>query len=178
MSGDQLAPEFHRLSDAPLDLEFVKSSRTKSSYDIVGGGRLFAHIDITFSRKAVARSADGTWTFSRPKGLNPRRIEVTRQDSQTRTELDLRAWMRGGAVDLGGVSYDILAKAAVDEYWRCERDGRPLFVVRNIRSTGKRKHTMELSAPGRSDPNIALLLLLTIEAHVAARVEDPMSGGV
>jgi hypothetical protein len=175
MAEDQGA-ELHPLSDAPSDLELVKSSWRKQAYEIVGGGRSFAYIDYTITGKATARSAEGTWTFSRPKGVIHRRIKVTSQDGQIRADLDLRAWKRGGMIELGGISYDIRAKGAVGERWRCERDGQELFTVKKIHSLKKGKGAIKLSALGRTDPNLALLLLLTMDANHASDSESAAAG--
>jgi hypothetical protein len=175
MAEDQGA-ELHPLSDAPSDLEFVKSSWRKQAYEIVGGDRSFAYIDYTITGKATARSAEGTWTFSRPKGVIHRRIKVTSQDGQIRADLDLRAWKRGGMIELGGTSYDIRTRGAVSARWRCERDGQELFTVKEIHSLKKEKGAIKLSALGRTDPNLALLLLLTMDANHAADSESAAAG--
>ena len=109
-------------------------------------------------------------------GVVHRHIEVISQDGQFRADLDLRAWKRGGTIKLGGTSYNIRATGAVSERWRCERDGQELFGVKEIHSLGKGKGAIEITDLGRSDPNIALLLLLTIHANHAADSEGAAAG--
>src|ERR1700722_1397479 len=176
MAEDQHPLDLHSLSDAPPPVELVKSSWRQQAYDISGGGRLFAHIGYTITGKATARSAESIWTFSRPKGVVHRHIEVISHGGQFRADLDLRAWKRGGTIKLGGTSYNIRATGAVSERWRCERDGQELFGVKEIHSLGKGKGAIEITDLGRSDPNIALLLLLTIHANHAADSERAATG--
>lgn len=168
MASGQRAPELHPLSDAPADLELVKGSWRKQTYEIVGDHRSFAQIEYALMGRVTAYTAEGTWMFSRPKGVAHRHIEVTRDGDEFRADLDLRAWKRGGTIELGGASYDIQARGALNECWRCERGGRELFAIKETHSLKKGKGIIELSDLGRTDPNIALLLLLTIDAnHVA-----------
>jgi hypothetical protein len=79
-------------------------------------------------------------------------------------------------IELGGISYDIRAKGAVGERWRCERDGQELFTVKKIHSLKKGKGAIKLSALGRTDPNLALLLLLTMDANHASDSESAAAG--
>jgi hypothetical protein len=177
MSQDQGAPDLRPLSDAPAELELIKSSWRKQAFEIVGGGWSFAHIDYTFTGKATARSADGTWAFSRMKGALHRRIEVVSQDGQLSTELDLQAWKRGGTIELGGAFYVIRAEGLISTRWSCERDGQELFAVQEIHSLGKEKGAISLSDLGRADPNISLLLLLAVDVDHAVEHQNSGSAG-
>lgn len=176
MADATSAPPLVPLDATSGELEIRKESWRKNVHELVAQEGPVARIDYaTWSGRARAESAGGTWGFSRVKGFRSASIEITEGDGGAEVgRMAKKVWTRGGSLKLGGRTYELHAKGWLQTSWRWEQDGEPVVEVDLPGSFGKRKGAARVSDAGRSDPWAVVLLLLVL--HVSAGDEVAATG--
>lgn len=160
------------------ELQWTRPSRRRRFYELRAGDEIVATLQWKKGSLAVAKVADGEWTFKR-QGFWRRRVTVRREESEIDiAEFEL-GWSSGGTLDSGdGRRF----RWAAANFWRSNwqwvtEDGTSL-----VHFDGKSKGTklgsiMEIELAAVDLPQLPLLvmlgwylLLMTAEEEAAATV--------
>jgi hypothetical protein len=166
------------------DLALVKPSWRTGLYELVSGSETVARLDVSaWTGGSVGQAADGLWRFDRTRGFTQRRVQVFLGQADDKAAVALatfrrNGWWRGGAVDVGGHSYRLVARG----WWRSDWtwfDGDVELLALSTRGTlGREKGRVRFSADGVRSPHASLLALLGVHiALLTARETSAAAGG-
>ena len=172
--SDHDVPTLCPLADAPDELDLLRSSGSSHLYLLAdAGGTAYASLAWgTPSRgKSVGSAAGGRWTFGQPGGLAHKHLDVTDADGNDVVRVVLHQMRNTAEFELDGVPYALEREGVVHLKQFVTRGGTRLLEVDRAGTGIKEKQaSVTLSAAGRVDPHLDLVLLLLLDRVVAEMV--------